>query len=393
MGKRERTADIANVGAMIFGRGGAATAAPNVDAHAPSVTAPNGAAAGTPSAAPRRPSHPAEAERTERRTRRDVFDVDPKRIVERGPYIREWDAEGEEFERLLQAVRARGEIDTPLWVRSSGPAGNRTLVLVSGKGRLHAALRAGLATVPVRDWGELDDRQAVGRQLEENLNRQDMSPAETALALWLVHGFGESISDIGRRLHRDKGYVSYMVRVGEAIDACTREEQVRLARRGVLQVRQCQAIGALPDVAARIAALREVLSESGDGEQAREDDSKQGREAAAASEASRSRRKPPSKRPREEGSQFEARPLRDGRTFRMKWVNRDLQVDPGAVAQSFVDAVAQESAALAEALRRLEREGRGERVRVAAAAARRVLESTGWDGVETMGQVDRSSER
>jgi ParB/RepB/Spo0J family partition protein len=205
-----------------------------------------------------------------------VFDLDPTRIVEQGPYIREWDEAGDEFERLVAAVRARGEIDTPIWVRSHGGAGQRVFVLVAGKGRLRAALRNGLAAVPVRDLGELTDQQAVARQVEENLNRQDMTPAQTAHALWLSHGFGESISDIGRRLHRDKGYVSYMVRVGEALDALAPHEQARLARRGALQVRQCQAIAALPDVPSRVAELRRVLAaaahagaaEAGDAEAA-----------------------------------------------------------------------------------------------------------------------------
>ena len=103
-------------------------------------------------------------------------------------------------------------------------------MLVAGKGRLRAALRAGLATVPVRDLGDLGDAEAVARQAEENLNREDMTPAETAQALWTLHGFGESVSAIGRRLHRDKGYVSYMVRAGEARAMRAADEQARRAR-------------------------------------------------------------------------------------------------------------------------------------------------------------------
>jgi hypothetical protein len=329
-----------------------------------------------------------------------VFDLDPRRIVERGPYIREWDEAGEEFERLVAAVGARGEIDTPIWVRSHGGAGQRVFVLVAGKGRLRAALRNGLAAVPVRDLGELTDQQAVARQVEENLNRQDMTPAQTAHALWLSHGFGESISDIGRRLHRDKGYVSYMVKVGEALDGLAPHEQARLARRGVLQVRQCQTIGALPDVPSRVAELRRVLAaaahagapEAGDAEAAdvaasapvagvsappavpaSADVGAPATDGGTALASADRRPGRPTRRADEEAA-FYSRAIRGGRTFRMRWTEHELRADPPAVANAFVSAMQAEGARMVETLRRLEADqmpgaGKDEIVR-----ARRALE-------------------
>ncbi|GJG89171.1 hypothetical protein tb265_43520 [Gemmatimonadetes bacterium T265] len=382
-GRRDRSADIARVGARIFRRPDARPdARPDTqpDAVDPSGADPAGGDAPTDGqgTAPggQRAQHPATAERTDRRTRRDVFDLDPRRVVERGPYIREWDEQGEEFERLVEAVRARGEIDTPIWVRSHGPTGRREFVLVAGKGRLRAALRNALPTVPVRDLGDLDDRQAVARQVEENLNREDMTPAETAHALWRMHGFGDSISEIGRRLHRDKGYVSYMVKVGEAFDALGPAEQGRLTRRGALQVRQCQTIGALVDVEARVAALRRQLATG----PAADVDGAEGASAPSvvtpspgtegAGERADTRRRA------DEQTPFYARAIRNGRTFRMRWVEQDLRTDPAAIVDGFVRAVQEERAQLTEALRRLEAEGGAGKgtARDAIARARRALE-------------------
>ncbi len=372
--KRDRGADIAQVGALIFRR-----PEPASTGDAPAGNEAGEGAGRVPGG--QLAQHPATAERADRRTRRDVFDLDPRRVVERGPYIREWDEGGEEFERLVAAVAARGEIDTPIWVRSQGPTGRREFILVAGKGRLRAALRNGLATVPVRDLGELDNREAVARQAEENLNREDMTPAETAQALSLLHGFGESISAIGRRLHRDKGYVSYMVRVGEAVGALTGDEQARLARRGVLQVRQCQTIGAMGDVAARVAALREVLGGVAAGAPGVSSGASAGGAADAAGGAADAGgdssdgpgRRAPGRA--DEHAPFYGRAIRGGRTFRMRWVERDLRTDPAAVAKGFVDAVRAEGEQLLEALGRLEAEGGGGRAgRDALARARRALE-------------------
>lgn len=389
-GRRARQADIAQVGALIFRRADAEQEAADAPAEG-STGAATDSGTDAPGRAPARvpggqlAQHPATAERMDRRTRRDVFDLNPRRIIERGPYIREWDAQGEAFERLVEAVRERGEVDTPIWVRSHGPTGQREFVLVAGKGRLRAALQTGLATVPIRDLGEIDDQQAVGRQVEENLNREDMTPAETAHALWRLHGFGESISAIGRRLHRDKGYVSYMVRVGEAFDALTPEEQAGLARRGALQVRQCQAIGAVADVDARAAALREVLH-GGTAEAAGVRGAGAGDDAAdipdlgsgATSGAARPDSGSPARsgaRPRaDEQTPFYGRAIRNGRTFRMRWVEQELRADPGAVVDGFVRAMQAERAYLVEALRRLEADRGAGEARNALVQARRALE-------------------
>ncbi len=391
-GRRERSADIAEVGALIFRRPGppegARAGEPSETPAARDRAAGQGSGEGGRVPGGQLAQHPATAERGDRRTRRDVFDLDPRRVVERGPYIREWDEQGEEFERLVAAVRARGEIDTPIWVRSHGPTGQREFVLVAGKGRLRAALRAALPTVPVRDLGDLDDRQAVARQVEENLNREDMTPAETAHALWRMHGFGDSISEIGRRLHRDKGYVSYMVKVGEAFDALAPDEQARLARRGALQVRQCQTIGALPDVPARTAALREALATaaSGVGAETRETDGAARAPVHADASVNGARdesgtgagpaRAPVPRTRADEQAPFYGRAIRNGRTFRMRWVEQDLRADPAAVVDGFVRAIQHERERLVEALRRLETDGRTGAERDAVTRARRALERT-----------------
>jgi hypothetical protein len=105
----------------------------------PDAAAARPPAAGDASVAPTpgdpRSEHPAAMPAAERRGRRaDVFDLDPRRILEQGPYIRDWDLEGEDFERLVAAVAERKQIDTPIWVRSTGPTGGRRFILVAGRG-------------------------------------------------------------------------------------------------------------------------------------------------------------------------------------------------------------------------------------------------------------------
>lgn len=330
--------------------------APEDGATAARANAP-GANAARATAEPHPASqHPATPVRRDRTPRRDIVDVDPTRILEAGPYIREWDEEGEEFERLCATVRERGQIDTPIWIRSRGGAGNREMVLVAGKGRLRAALAVGLPTVPVRDYGELDDGQAIALQVQENLNRQDMTPGETAQALWLLSQHGTTVTEIARTIGRDKGYVSVMARTGEALQTLSAAERATLSRRGMLQVRECQAVAAAGAVQARSSELRRILALGGASvREGRRVGRRAGTQAGgdpSLVEAAATRRAAAA------DTSFAAREVRNGRSFRMRWDRSQLARDPGTFAATAVDAVRQEMAALAAALYELEVEAR-----------------------------------
>lgn len=378
MSKRTRSDEINAVGDMLFRRP-VAPPPPPVPAAPPGVAPGEGeggrapAAEGTGGAGGHAPgsrlrSHPAIVATTERRTRRDVFDIDPRRILERGPYVREWDEEGEEFDRLVRSVGERREVDTPIWVRSEGPTGQRTFILVAGKGRLKAALRNDLSLVPVRDLGELSDQEAIARQAEENLHRRNMTPGETAYALWLMSAHGDGISEIARRVQRDKGYVSYLVKVGEAMQALAPAERLALSRRGALQIRQCQAIAALPALDARVAELRRLAAAAaavgggaGEGDDPNEAYRRPDPGAPAEGDPGDAATPPVERAARRraavDAAPFHARPIRHGRAFRMRWVRDDLRRDPVALAEAFMAAVRTERAELLAALSVLEAEG------------------------------------
>jgi ParB-like chromosome segregation protein Spo0J len=306
----------------------------------------------------------------ERRGRRaDVFDLDPRRILEQGPYIRDWDLEGEDFERLVAAVAERRQIDTPIWVRSTGPTGGRRFILVAGRGRLKAALRNDLAAVPVRDFGDISDREALVLQGAENLHRRDQTPGETAYTFWLLRKEGFSGVEIARTYTQKESYVSYMTKVGEALDRFAPHERLALSRPGVLQVRQSQAIAPLATVEARVEALRAILAES------------QGRGGTVANPNLAYRRpdydapddvdgQPPERpaspverarvrRAAVELAPFHAKATRTGRTFRMRWERDQLSRDPAALAEGFVAAVRAEGSALLTALEALPPAGQG----------------------------------
>jgi hypothetical protein len=107
----------------------------------------------------------------------------------------------------------------------------------------------------VRDFGDISDREALVLQGAENLHRRDQTPGETAYTFWLLRKEGFSGVEIARTYTQKESYVSYMTKVGEALDRFAPHERLALSRPGVLQVRQSQAIAPLATVEARVEAL------------------------------------------------------------------------------------------------------------------------------------------
>lgn len=83
----------------------------------------------------------------------------------------------EQLDGLVSSVREHGVIQ-PVLVRKKGEA----YQIVAGERRWRAAQIAGLETVPVRIL-EIDDFQAMELALVENLQREDLTPTETALGI------------------------------------------------------------------------------------------------------------------------------------------------------------------------------------------------------------------
>ena len=109
---------------------------------------------------------------------------------------------------LAASIREVGILQ-PLVVRST-PAG---FELIAGERRLRAAREAGLDRVPVliRQAGENESMELA---LVENLQRENLSPLETAAAYQaLMDGFGLSKDQLARRLGKSRAAVTNTLRL------------------------------------------------------------------------------------------------------------------------------------------------------------------------------------
>jgi ParB family chromosome partitioning protein len=112
------------------------------------------------------------------------------------------------IKELAASIREVGILQ-PLVVRST-PAG---FELIAGERRLRAAREAGLDRVPVliRQAGETESMELA---LVENLQRENLSPLETAAAYQaLMDGFGLSKDQLARRLSKSRAAVTNTLRL------------------------------------------------------------------------------------------------------------------------------------------------------------------------------------
>jgi ParB family transcriptional regulator, chromosome partitioning protein len=112
------------------------------------------------------------------------------------------------IKELAASIKEVGILQ-PLVVRST-PAG---FELIAGERRLRAAREAGLDRVPVliRQAGENESMELA---LVENLQRENLSPLETAAAYQaLMDGFGLSKDQLARRLGKSRAAVTNTLRL------------------------------------------------------------------------------------------------------------------------------------------------------------------------------------
>ncbi len=114
------------------------------------------------------------------------------------------------IEELAASIREVGVLQ-PLVVRST-TAG---FELIAGERRLRAAKEAGLERVPVliRQAG---DNEAMELALVENLQRENLSPLETAAAYQaLMEGFGLTKDQLARRIGKSRAAVTNTLRLAQ----------------------------------------------------------------------------------------------------------------------------------------------------------------------------------
>ena len=162
--------------------------------------------------------------------------------------------ESGELEELAASIREHGVLQ-PLIV-TRGPE-SEYYTLIAGERRLEASKLAGLERVPVlvRD---ASDQQRLELALIENLQREDLSPLDTAEAYRHLHEeFGLSHEDVSRRVGKSRVSVTNTLRLLKL------PERVRQALgSGQITEGHARAILALPTVQAQLAAVDTVLKRS-----------------------------------------------------------------------------------------------------------------------------------
>jgi ParB/RepB/Spo0J family partition protein len=265
----------------------------------------------------------------------NIYRMDPRKVVLEGPYIRQF-LEDADFHRLRASVELERDIGQHIGVRVVGPPTNQRRVLVYGMRRWRAALAVGLDKVPVRDYGPIGEEKAVELQMLENEIRADPHPIDTAIGFYLLSQQPEwsqkRISDV---FDKNKGYVSEMVRVGEAIARLREVDRQPLYTCSRVTVRAFQSVAQVKSVEARKEALLALL----DAQPAPADTppptdtGPDGRERPAALRPAGDDQA--ARRRLVDEAVFHARPLRNGRAFRVRWTDDDLRRDGTRIAEEF----------------------------------------------------------
>ncbi len=169
----------------------------------------------------------------------------------------------ETLSQLADSLRHNGMLQ-PIVVRKMGDGGYE---LVAGERRFRAAKLAGWPRIPaiVRNC---TDEEAMLLALEENIQRSDLNPMETARAYHrLMSEFGLTQDTVAKRLGKDRSTVANILRLNQLADdvqrwvetgalstghakvllGCAKEDQLPLARHIVdrqLSVRQAERLAA-----------------------------------------------------------------------------------------------------------------------------------------------------
>lgn len=140
-----------------------------------------------------------------------------------------------QLEELAQSIRERGILQ-PLIVRKRGAE----FELIAGERRWRAAVKVGLAEVPVI-VREASDREVLEWALIENLQREDLNPLEEAAAYARLHDeFGMTQEAIAQGVGKSRASVANSMRL------LGLPEDVRdLLRAGVLSVGHAKVLLAL----------------------------------------------------------------------------------------------------------------------------------------------------
>jgi ParB family chromosome partitioning protein len=164
-------------------------------------------------------------------------------------------ADDARLEELSRSIKSNGIIQ-PIVVRKLGDR----FQIIAGERRWRAAMRAGLARVPVvvRDVAPGHERSLLEMALIENLQREDLNPIEEAQAYRrLTDDFQLKQDQIADAVGKDRASVANTLRLLKLPDDVRAEVAA-----GTLSMGHARALLALPTEAEQRRAARDVIARS-----------------------------------------------------------------------------------------------------------------------------------
>ena len=155
--------------------------------------------------------------------------LDPRRVVQRGRYVRPF-TDDHRFQELLSAIEEAGRtIHVPILVRVEGPPGDVEYVLVDGTHRLEAALRLGIS-LPAINLGRITPDRAFAIQAMANEVRATMHVVDQAAYVLVLENQGLSRESVQRTTGFSAGRVSELASLGRLLATIEESDLIRARR-------------------------------------------------------------------------------------------------------------------------------------------------------------------
>ncbi|WP_189364603.1 ParB/RepB/Spo0J family partition protein [Ignatzschineria ureiclastica] len=157
------------------------------------------------------------------------------------------------LEALANSIKSQGIIQ-PIVVRSV--KGDSRFEILAGERRWRASQLAGLERVPVI-FKEMSDQEALAVALIENIQREDLNPVETAIALKrLIEEFSLTHQEVGDVIGRSRSSITNTLRL---LDLAP--EVQALLSEGKLDMGHARALLALP-AKKQLAVAQQVVEQA-----------------------------------------------------------------------------------------------------------------------------------
>lgn len=180
-------------------------------------------------------------------------------LLQRGEYQPRRRMGEEELQELAESIKQHG-IMQPIVIRKL--ADTDRYEIIAGERRWRAAQMAGLSHVPaiIR---ELSDQVAIALALIENIQRQDLSPMEQALALQrFQEEFGLSHQEIAETVGKARATVSNLLRLlslDDAVKDLLNEQKIDMGHaRALLPLKPDQQVDVASMVVAKAWSVRQT---------------------------------------------------------------------------------------------------------------------------------------